>query len=271
MEEKIINAYPYEIDADDVDSMAEITPCDDVTSAETEAAPEAETETETAYESSTESEAAETAEAAAEEEEPEAAEEPQGSAPGTDAEETDAITDREEADRKYVSETVTRIYSELKDIHKLYHNEFAGRLRSMQDKLDYYKKLEEGRVYDGILGELARIYVINEDLPEQAALDPKLSRNIRYLLMDIEDLLSVYGMEAVRSETGNRRDPKHCQVSNRIETTDPGLHDTVAKSHRTGFRIGNRNVIKEKVDIYYCIADKSSNEAEAEMETQEVE
>ena len=164
MEEKIINAYPYEIDADDVDSMAEITPCDDVTSAETEAAPEAETETETAYESSTESEAAETAEAAAEEEEPEAAEEPQGSAPGTDAEETDAITDREEADRKYVSETVTRIYSELKDIHKLYHNEFAGRLRSMQDKLDYYKKLEEGRVYDGILGELARIYVINEDL-----------------------------------------------------------------------------------------------------------
>ena len=70
------------------------------------------------------------------------------------------------------------------------------------------------------------------------------------MLMDIEDLLGVYGMEKLRSEPGEKRNPRHCQILGRIPTDDPAKHDTVAKSYNSGFYIGNRTVIKEVVDIY---------------------
>ena len=60
----------------------------------------------------------------------------------------------------------------------------------------------------------------------------------------------VYGMEKLRSEPGEKRNPRHCQILGRIPTGDPAKHDTVAKSYNSGFYIGNRTVIKEVVDIY---------------------
>ena len=134
-------------------------------------------------------------------------------------------------------------------MHKLYHTEFAGRLKAMQDELEQYRKIDKGRAFDDILSAIARIYGNNETLADEV-MEPKAKKSIRYMLMDIEDLLSVYGMEKLRSENGEKRNPRHCQVLNRISTDDPSKHDTVAKSYNSGFFIGNRTIIKEVVDIF---------------------
>lgn len=145
--------------------------------------------------------------------------------------------------------TEQRLFSEVREMHKLYHSEFAGRLKAMQDELEQYRKIDKGRAYDDILAAIARIYGNNETLADEVA-EPKAKKSIRYMLMDIEDLLGVYGMEKLRSEPGEKRNPRHCQILGRIPTDDPAKHDTVAKSYNSGFYIGNRTVIKEVVDIY---------------------
>ena len=145
--------------------------------------------------------------------------------------------------------TEQRLFSEVREMHKLYHSEFAGRLKAMQDELEQYRKIDKGRAYDDILAAIGRIYCNNETLADEVA-EPKAKKSIRYMLMDIEDLLGVYGMEKLRSEPGVKRNPRHCQIFGRIPTCDPAKHDTVAKSYNSGFYIGNRTVIKEVVDIY---------------------
>lgn len=148
-----------------------------------------------------------------------------------------------------IAETESRILTEVHEMHKLYHNEFAGRLKSMQDELERYRKVESGRAFDDILSAIARIYGNNETLADEVD-DAKAKKNIRYLLMDLEDLLDSYGMSKLRSEVGDKRNTRHCQVLNRIPTDDPTKHDTIAKSYNSGFYIGNRTVIKEVVDVY---------------------
>lgn len=179
--------------------------------------------------------------------------------PSTDAPTSSPQADSSPVDVDYLKQiegrlesiagTEQRLFSEVREMHKLYHSEFAGRLKAMQDELEQYRKIDKGRAYDDILAAIARIYGNNETLADEVA-EPKAKKSIRYMLMDIEDLLSVYGMEKLRSEPGEKRNPRHCQVLGRIPTDDPAKHDTVAKSYNSGFHIGNRTVIKEVVDIY---------------------
>lgn len=160
-----------------------------------------------------------------------------------------------------IAGTEQRLFSEVREMHKLYHSEFAGRLKAMQDELEQYRKIDKGRAYDDILAAIARIYGNNETLADEVA-EPKAKKSIRYMLMDIEDLLGVYGMTKLRSEQGEKRNPRHCQILGRIPTDDPAKHDTVAKSYNSGFYIGNRTVIKEVVDIYIYEAVVPVEEAE---------
>lgn len=159
--------------------------------------------------------------------------------------------------------TEQRLFSEIREMHKLYHAEFAGRLKAMQDELEQYRKIDKGRAYDDILSSIARIYGNNETLADEVA-EPKAQKSIRYMLMDIEDLLSVYGMTKLRSTPGEKRNPRHCQVLNRVSTDDLTKHDTVVKSYNSGFYIGNRTVIKEVVDIYIYEGQPITQEIERE-------
>lgn len=163
--------------------------------------------------------------------------------------ETDRL-ERMDARLEEIAGAGQKIASEVREMHKLYHTEFAGRLKAMQDELEHYRKIDKGRAYDDILAAIARIYINNETLAEEVA-EPKAKKSIRYMLLDLEELLSVYGMTKLRSAPGEKRDPRHCQVLNRIPTDDPAKHDTVAKSWHAGFYIGNRTVMKEVVDV--CI------------------
>lgn len=149
-----------------------------------------------------------------------------------------------------VSGALTGISSEIHELHRLYHNEFAGRLKSMQDELDCYHNADRGNSFDGILSAIARIYVNNESLTDEIS-DPKIRKNVKYMLLDLSDLLEEYGVLRLKSEAGDKRNVRHCQIVERIPTDDPELHDTIAASHSTGFYKGNRTIIKELVDVYF--------------------
>lgn len=143
----------------------------------------------------------------------------------------------------------SKIAGEVREIHKLYHNEFAGRLKSMQDELERYREAEKGRVFDGILSEVAKLYSDNESISDDTT-DPKLKKRIDYILMDIVQILEANGVVEQKSKVGDKRNTRYCQVVERIETDNPELHDTVALSRNTGFYTENRALIKELVDIY---------------------
>ena len=80
----------------------------------------------------------------------------------------------------------------------------------------------------------------------------------------MEDLLNEYGVTKCRSSLGDKRNPKTCQILERIPTDDPDKHDTVAKSYNSGFCIGNRVIMKERIDIYFF--DGKSNTSDVEDE-----
>lgn len=147
------------------------------------------------------------------------------------------------------AEASKKTFNELRELHKLYHNEFAGRLKSMQDELDTYHKSDRGHAFDGILSAIARIYGNNETLIDEIA-DPKTQKHVKYMLLDILDLLEEYGVQRLKSNPGDKRNTRHCQVLERIPTDNPALHDTIVASHNSGFYIENRTIIKEMVDIY---------------------
>lgn len=149
-----------------------------------------------------------------------------------------------------VSGALAGISSEIHELHRLYHNEFAGRLKSMQDELDRYHDADRGNAFDDILSAVARIYINNESLIDEIS-DPKTRKNIKYMLLDLSDLLEEYGVLKLKSRVGDKRNVRHCQIVERIPTDDPELHDTIAASHSTGFYKGNRTIIKELVDVYF--------------------
>ena len=167
-----------------------------------------------------------------------------------------------------IEETENKLLSEVREMHKLYHNEYAGRLRNMQEELEYYRKLDKGRAYDDILSAVARIYVNYESLEDEAD-DPKVKKNIHYMLMDIEELLELYGMSRLRNEPGEKRNTRHCQVVKRFSTDDPSKHDVIAKVYNSGFYIENRSIIKEMVDIYLYDEKAAGTEQEQQMESEE--
>lgn len=136
---------------------------------------------------------------------------------------------------------------EVREIYKLYHNEYVGRLTKMQKKLDEYHEIENGRLFDDILLDIAKVYCNNEQILEGIE-DPKIKKQVGYIFEDIEQLLESYGVLRNKSDIMTKRNIKTCKIRKTIETNDSKLNDTVAKSLKSGFSKGNRVLIKE--DIY---------------------
>jgi hypothetical protein len=148
-----------------------------------------------------------------------------------------------------IANSATKTANEIKEVHKLYHNEYAKRLSSMQDKLDVYNEIEKRRYFDDILTEIARLYSNNVAAIEEIA-DEKLKKRFFYMFDEMLSILGNNGVYKQESNIGDKRNTKHCQVEGRIHTDDPNLHDTIAKSNNIGFYIENRTLIKERVDVY---------------------
>lgn len=147
------------------------------------------------------------------------------------------------------TEVTIKIADEIHKVHKLYHNEFASRLQSMQEELERYREIEKGRIFDDILRDIAKLYSENLSVLEEI-LDEKAHKRLRYMFLDMLQLLESHGVSKLKSKQGDKRNTKHCQIIERISTDNPELHDTVAKSLNIGFYVENRSLVKEMMHMY---------------------
>ena len=151
-------------------------------------------------------------------------------------------------EQKAISTFAQKMADDVRGMHKLYHNEYVGRLRDMQEELDCYHDIDREKVFDDILKEIAQIYCNNEKLLTLSD-DEKVSKAIQNLFKDIAQFLDDHGVFLQKSVPGDKRS-RFCQVVERIPTEDESLNDTVAVSRATGFCTDKRAIIKEVVDIY---------------------
>ena len=161
-----------------------------------------------------------------------------------------------------IEDAEQRLFSEVRQMHKLYHSEFNGRLKVMNDELEKHRKIDSGRAFDGILAGIAKIYA-NYELFVEKIPDPETKKEIGYMLMDIEDMLAEYGVERQRSVSGEKWNVLNCRVLKKIPTDDPSKHNTIAKSYGSGFHVGSRFIVDEMVDVFKC-GDAKSDDAVSE-------
>ena len=150
-----------------------------------------------------------------------------------------------------IADSAAKTAKETYELHKLYHNEYAKRLASMQEELERYRKVDSGRIFDGILIEIAKLYSDNALAINDIA-DEKIQKRFRNMFLDMLQILENNGVCKQESKPGEKRNTRHCQVVDRVHTDDSALHDTIVKSVNVGFYIENRTLIKEMVHVYIC-------------------
>jgi len=148
-----------------------------------------------------------------------------------------------------IANSSAKTADDIHGLHKLYHNEFSGRLQSMQKELDAYREIEKGRIYDEILRDIAKIYSDYISIVDNVS-DEKVKKHINYMFDDILQVLESYGVSKLQSKLGEKRNTRHCSVREKLSTDDQELHDTVASSRNIGFYLENRTLVKEMVDVY---------------------
>lgn len=144
---------------------------------------------------------------------------------------------------------LTQMAKDVREMHRLYHGEFSGRLRKMEEELDAYHAIDRGKAFDGILGEVARICSDNAAVVDIID-DANAKKSVSYLMMDLEQLLETYGIHRHESKAGEPYDVKMVQVVERVPADDPALVGKVIESRRVGYCTDRRPVIKEMVSIY---------------------
>jgi len=143
----------------------------------------------------------------------------------------------------------SKIATELHGLHRLYHTEIANRISSMQSELERYREIEKGRIFDDVLSEIAKIYSEYEALINEVA-DEKAKKKIKYMFLDILQLLESNDVSKQKSDIGDKRNVKHCRIVEQIPTVNPELHDTIVESKNTGFNKDGRTYVHENVKIY---------------------
>ena len=152
--------------------------------------------------------------------------------------------------------------SEVKAVRRLYHNNYAKQLSSMQAELDDYHKIDKGRVYEPILRDIAHV-VVNSYFVVDNIADEKVRRSFAYVIDELIQTLDDYGAHMQKSEPGEKRNPHYCQIIHKIPTNDPSLHDTIKESHAIGFYVENRPLIREQVDVYAYVKPQPTNNQDA--------
>jgi len=146
-----------------------------------------------------------------------------------------------------IQANLTTISNELTGMHKLYHKEFRTILDGMEKELKHYRSVNEGRVFDGILSDIAKVYAENigltTDIESQQA-------EIPHLFEDLRQILESHEVEVHKSNPEEPRNVLFTQVRQKIATDNKDLHGKIAKSHGIAIHKDNLAFVKERVDIY---------------------
>lgn len=170
------------------------------------------------------------------------------------ADDVDDIKQKLDSLLDYSSKSAT----EIREMRKLYHNEFSTRLNALQGEVDRYHAIEKGQIYDGLLTSIARLYSENIDLLD-VELEDRIHKRIKYMFMDMLEILDSYGVQKQESKEGDKRNTRYCKIVNKIATDNPDMNDTVSRSVNVGFFVDNRPLVKEDVDVYLYDASIEKN------------
>jgi len=151
-----------------------------------------------------------------------------------------------EAMTKKMAENVA---SEARGMHKLYHQEFSGRLQSMQAEIERYRERDKSTIYDVILADVAKLYSSNIDVLKDVN-DEKLENWLGDIFKQILEILEFFGVSKLESQPGDKRNTRHSQIIERVSTDEPEKNDTVLRCKNVGFYIENRTLVRERIDIY---------------------
>jgi len=181
--------------------------------------------------------------------------------PQTEAESDPAITAMQSnlsmisAEMLSLTAATAKVLGETQQIRRLIQEENAGRLQTMQEELDKYHEVEKGKVFDGILTDIARLYSSNVALLEQIS-DERMGKQLSLMFMDLLQILESYGISKLESKPGETRHPTHSQVIDREYTMLPDRHDTVVRSISPGFYIDDRTIVREMVFVFVYKAEE---------------
>lgn len=122
--------------------------------------------------------------------------------------------------------------------------------QGMQRDIDELKAQQNGEQFNLILKDLATIYVDYQSLLEDKTISGLSRKNLKALFEQIEDLLSEYGAEIIRSEVGDTRQTKSTKIIEKVPTGDQGKHNTIATSRQPGVMRGRTVLYPEFVDVF---------------------
>ena len=106
----------------------------------------------------------------------------------------------------FLSNSSKNIEAELRQMHKLYHNEFRTMLDGMEKELKHYRNVNEGKIFDGILSELSKLYAENIELLNEIS-DGDAKTRFGYLFEDILQILESHGVSVHKSKV---KEPSTC-------------------------------------------------------------
>lgn len=122
-------------------------------------------------------------------------------------------------------------------------------MRASEAELERYHDIDSGRAFDDILRDIAQIYIDHEHITDTID-DEALRGRVSNILLDIVQVLEIYGVSKQKSIQGSERKLRLTHVTSCSETECPELNGKIAESIRTGFSRGNVPIIKELVKIY---------------------
>lgn len=130
--------------------------------------------------------------------------------------------------------------------------------QGMQEELEQLKEQQRGFQFNPILKDIAAIYVEYHGLLADESIVGVSRNNLNSLFEQLQDILSEYGAEIVRSSVGERRNVRNTKIIEMIPTSEQEKHNTIAVSRSPGVMRGNLVLYHEFVDVFVYDCSKTS-------------
>ncbi|MCW6662798.1 hypothetical protein NHG23_02715 [Aerococcaceae bacterium NML190073] len=122
--------------------------------------------------------------------------------------------------------------------------------QGMQRDIDALKEQQSGEQFNPILKEVASMYVEYQGLLEDESILDLSRKNLKALFEQLEDLLTDYDAEIIRSEIGSVRQTRSTKIIGKVPTAEQNKHNTIALSRKPGVLRGRTVLYPEFVDVF---------------------
>lgn len=122
--------------------------------------------------------------------------------------------------------------------------------QGMQKDIDALKEQQSGEQFNPILKEIASVYVEYQSLLEDESISELSRKNLKALFEQLEDLLTDYDSEIIRSEIGSVRQTRSTKIIGKVPTAEQDKHNTIATSRKPGVLRGRTVLYPEFVDVF---------------------